>query len=32
MAILSDQQLEMCASSTWDFSDLKALFITVTVH
>ncbi len=25
--VLSDKQLEMCESSKWDFSDLKALFL-----
>jgi len=24
---LSEKQLEMCTSSKWDFSDLKALFL-----
>ncbi len=24
--VLNDKQLEMCESSRWDFSDLKALF------
>ena len=27
MATLNEQQLEMCSTSKWDFSDLKALFI-----
>ena len=31
MATLSDKQLEMCASSKWDFSDLKALFLNCTL-
>ena len=31
MATLSDKQLEMCASSQWDFSDLKALFLNCTL-
>ncbi len=28
---LSDQQLEMCESSQWDFSDLNALFLNCTL-
>ena len=28
---LSDQQLEMCESSQWDFSDLHALFLNCTL-
>jgi multimeric flavodoxin WrbA len=28
---LSEQQLEMCESSKWDFSDLKALFLNCTL-
>ncbi len=28
---LSEKQLEMCDSSKWDFSDLKALFINCTL-
>ena len=28
---LSDKQLEMCESSKWDFSDLKALFLNCTL-
>ena len=28
---LSDKQLEMCRSSRWDFSDLKALFLNCTL-
>ena len=28
---LSDQQLETCESSRWDFSDLKALFLNCTL-
>lgn len=28
---LTDQQLELCESSTWDFSDLKALFLNCTL-
>ena len=28
---LSEKQLEMCESSKWDFSDLKALFINCTL-
>ena len=31
MAALNDQQLEMCSTSTWDFSDLSALFINCTL-
>ncbi len=31
MATLNEKQLEMCASSKWDFSDLKALFINCTL-
>jgi len=31
MATLSEKQLEMCASSRWDFSDLKALFLNCTL-
>ena len=31
MATLNDQQLEMCSTSKWDFSDLKALFINCTL-
>ncbi len=31
MAALNDRQLEMCSTSTWDFSDLKALFINCTL-
>jgi multimeric flavodoxin WrbA len=29
--ILNKQQLEMCESSKWDFSDLKALFLNCTL-
>ena len=29
--ILSDKQLEMCTSSSWDFSDLKAVFLNCTL-
>jgi len=28
---LSEKQLEMCMSSKWDFSDLKALFLNCTL-
>ena len=28
--VLNDKQLDMCKSSTWDFSDLKALFLNCT--
>ena len=28
---LSDRQIEMCKSSTWDFSDLRALFLNCTL-
>jgi multimeric flavodoxin WrbA len=28
---LNEKQLEMCASSKWDFSDLKALFLNCTL-
>ena len=28
---LNDKQLRMCSQSTWDFSDLKALFISTTL-
>jgi multimeric flavodoxin WrbA len=31
MATLNENQLKMCASSTWDFSDLKALFLNCTL-
>ena len=31
MAALNDQQLEMCSTSTWNFSDLSALFINCTL-
>ena len=31
MALLNDMQLELCAKSKWDFSDLKALFINCTL-
>ena len=31
MATLNDQQLEMCTTSKWDFSDLQALFINCTL-
>ncbi len=31
MATLNEKQLEMCAQSKWDFSDLKALFINCTL-
>ena len=31
MAALNDRQLEMCSTSKWDFSDLKALFINCTL-
>jgi multimeric flavodoxin WrbA len=31
MTALSDKQLEMCASSKWDFSDLKAQFLNCTL-
>ena len=31
MVTLNEQQLEMCATSKWDFSDLKALFINCTL-
>ena len=29
--VLNQQQLDMCSSSRWDFSDLKALFINCTL-
>ena len=29
--ILSDKQLEMCTSSSWDFSDLNAVFLNCTL-
>ncbi len=29
--MLSEKQLEMCTSSRWDFSDLKALFLNCTL-
>jgi multimeric flavodoxin WrbA len=29
--VLNEKQLEMCASSRWDFSDLKALFLNCTL-
>lgn len=28
---LSDKQIELCGSSKWDFSDLKALFLNCTL-
>lgn len=28
---LNEQQLEMCTTSTWDFSDLNALFLNCTM-
>jgi hypothetical protein len=28
---LSEQQIEMCESSQWDFSDLQALFLNCTL-
>ncbi len=28
---LNDKQLEMCSTSTWDFSDLRALFLNCTL-
>jgi len=28
---LNDRQIEMCTSSTWDFSDLRALFLNCTL-
>ena len=28
---LNERQLEMCESSTWDFSDLSALFLNCTL-
>jgi hypothetical protein len=28
---LNEKQLELCSSSKWDFSDLKALFINCTL-
>ena len=28
---LSEKQLELCESSKWDFSDLRALFINCTL-
>ena len=31
MATLNEKQQEMCASSQWDFSDLKALFLNCTL-
>ena len=31
MAALNEKQLEMCSTSTWDFSDLSALFINCTL-
>ncbi len=31
MTVLNDKQLEMCATSKWDFSDLNALFINCTL-
>ncbi|MBT8078111.1 MAG: NAD(P)H-dependent oxidoreductase, partial [Gammaproteobacteria bacterium] len=31
MSTLNKQQLEMCETSKWDFSDLKALFINCTL-
>ena len=31
MTTLNEKQLAMCASSKWDFSDLKALFINCTL-
>ena len=31
MATLNEKQLEMCSTSKWDFSDLKALFINCTL-
>lgn len=31
MAKLNEKQEQMCSSSTWDFSDLKALFINCTL-
>lgn len=29
--VLNEKQLQMCASSKWDFSDLKALFLNCTL-
>ena len=31
MALLNQTQLDLCAKSKWDFSDLKALFINCTL-
>ena len=31
MASLTSKQLDLCSKSTWDFSDLKALFINCTL-
>ena len=31
MTTLNDRQLRMCSDSTWDFSDLKALFLNCTL-
>ena len=31
MALLSETQMDLCATSKWDFSDLKALFINCTL-
>jgi hypothetical protein len=28
---LNDKQLRMCSQSTWDFSDLKALFVSTAL-
>ena len=28
---LNEQQLKMCEDSSWDFSDLKALFLNCTL-
>ena len=28
---LNEKQVELCSSSTWDFSDLKALFLNCTL-
>jgi hypothetical protein len=29
--VLNKQQLKLCSTSKWDFSDLKALFINCTL-
>ncbi len=31
MAMLSERQIEMCETSPWDFSDLRALFLNCTL-